>query len=121
MDETNGPSYSFDPRFCCDFEEWFDDRINCRLYQISTIQEQDMEVFEDDMFHSFLFNHLDAKRLEEEAERARLEKERLAKEAAEEAERLANMIRVRPANWKWAVDAISVVVAAVDVFGLINK
>jgi len=121
MDEIDGPNYSYDPRFCCDFEEWYDDRKNCRLYQISFLQEQDMEIFEDDMFHSFLFEHLDAKRLDEKAERDRLEAERIAKEAAEEAERIANMKVVRPATWKWVVDGISLVVATVDVLGLINE
>jgi hypothetical protein len=120
MDETDGPSYSYDPDFCCDFEQWYDDRINCRLYQISSLQEQDMEVFEDDMFHSFVFSHLDAIRLEDEAERSRLEAERLAREAAEEAERIANMKVIRPATWKYVVDAISIVVASVDVIGLLN-
>ena len=80
-----------------------------------------MEIFEDDMFHSFLFEHLDAKRLDEKADRDRLEAERIAKEAAEEAERIANMKVVRPATWKWVVDGISLVVVTVDVLGLVNE
>lgn len=80
-----------------------------------------MEVFEDDVFHSFLFNHLDGKTLEEKARLEKLEKERLEREAAEEAERLANLVLFRPAIWKYIVAAVSVGITAFDVFGLSSR
>ena len=58
MDQIFGPIYLDDPNFCCDYEYWnADQKKKCVLWQTNFLREQDMEIFEFDLFSAFLFTH----------------------------------------------------------------
>ena len=43
---------------CCDYESWGYVDNNCFVWaNVDSLQEQDMEVFENDVFEAFVFTH----------------------------------------------------------------
>ena len=70
MDQVFGPIYAEDdPGYCCDYESWYETgKTKCILWQTDYLRDTDPEIFENDIFYSFLFTHKEYEIVPEEPE-----------------------------------------------------
>ena len=80
-DQTLGPLYADqDPSFCCDFEIRYTGDRKCLVWQTDFLRETDPEIFEDDIFYSFVFNHKEYEDKPEEKEEIEASEEKFEEE-----------------------------------------